>query len=170
MQCPKCNASETVVRDSRKRTSNDNTYVHRRRECRKCNQRFSTHEYAVGAAEVFRPLMIIKRNGKLEQFDRAKLFQSLKQVYWKTETMHDIEATMSAVISSINANQEEQILATTIRDYVMSELARNDDIAYRRYASAYQQADDKLDKAQGEPTVASSDSSSSQTEFFPDGD
>ena len=130
VKCPFCNA-ETKVVDTRE--SEDS--VRRRRECEKCEQRFTTYE---------RPeitVMVVKKDGRREPYNREKLAKGITIACGKRPI--PIEAIENAINKVENAiRQENEITSKEIGELVMRVLKKIDDIAYIRFASVYRDFED----------------------------
>jgi transcriptional repressor NrdR len=107
--------------------------IRRRRECLSCQHRFTTYE-RIEAAH----LLIIKKNGERELFDRSKLAGGIYRAFEKRPVSADqIEAIISAVEQELKSTGEHEIASVTIGELVMDKLRESDDIAYVRFASVY---------------------------------
>ncbi len=137
MLCPYCNTSETKVTD--KRDSNEIT--RRRRECLKCSRRFTTYE------RVELDLSVLKKDGKREQFNRAKIYEGIARSLEKRpftglqieEIVNDIEARIYRVA------KDKDIKSTKIGEIVMAKLKKVDKVGYVRFASVYRDFADIAD-------------------------
>lgn len=130
MRCPYCGHEDTQVRDSR--PTEDDTAIRRRRVCPNCNGRFTTFERVQ-----LRELMVVKRSGRRERFDREKLARSVATALRKRVDEPD---TVDALISRVVRHLEKidtDIPTEFIGEMVMTELKRIDDVAYVRFASVY---------------------------------
>ena len=133
MRCPYCNHLEDKVLDSREKK--DGSSIRRRRECIKCNKRFTTYERI---EEV--PLMIIKKDNKREPFDRHKLLNGLLKACEKRPVpMDKLEAIVDNLEQEILDRGEKEVFSNIIGEYVMNRLHELDDVAYVRFASVYRQ-------------------------------
>ncbi|MBN1364282.1 MAG: transcriptional repressor NrdR [Syntrophaceae bacterium] len=133
MKCPFCGHAENRVIDSR--ISKDGKAVRRRRECLKCTKRFTTYEYV----EDILP-MVVKKDGRREQFDRQKILNGLKKACEKRPiSMESIDKLVENVEQSCQEIQAEEISSTIIGEKIMSELKNFDGVAYVRFASVYRQ-------------------------------
>ncbi len=142
MHCPVCSSEDTKVVDSR--LSGDGYSVRRRRECEKCQNRFSTVE----EMEIL-DLTLQKRDGRREPYSRSKLEAGLKKALEKRPcSADDFKALVGAIERDI---QKKKDLASTaeIGEIVMRHLRRFDPVAYLRFASVYRSFED-LDKFQEE--------------------
>ncbi|ENO11933.1 transcriptional regulator NrdR [Thermoplasmatales archaeon SCGC AB-539-C06] len=130
MECPYCQHPETKVTDSR----DTGTYtIRRRRECLKCNKRFTTYEY-VEMTSVY----ILKKDGRREKFDRNKIKKGLMKALEKRPVGHDrIEEMLDSIEEKIRRTGKEEIESSVIGEYVMKALREIDQVAYIRFASVY---------------------------------
>jgi transcriptional repressor NrdR len=130
MNCPYCNHIETKVTDSRD-TGNHTT--RRRRECLKCNKRFTTYETIEMTS-----LYVIKRDGCREKFDRTKIKNGIMKALEKRPITQDkIEEMLDGIEDKIRKTGSEEIESRTIGEYVMETLKEVDQVAYIRFASVY---------------------------------
>ena len=131
MRCPFCSNVDSQVKDSRH--TEDNTAIRRRRICDQCGSRFTTFERIQ-----LRDLIVIKNNGKKENFDRDKVFRSLSLSLRKRNIEQDkIEKIVSAIARRLENSGETEIRTNIIGEYVMEALSNLDQVAYVRYASVY---------------------------------
>ena len=130
MNCPYCQNLETKVTDSR----DTGTYtIRRRRECLKCNKRFTTYE-----SIEMEPLYVIKKDGRREKFDRTKIKNGIIKALEKRPIGHDtIEELVDSVEEKIRRCGKEEIESSVIGEYVMDLLKKTDKVAYIRFASVY---------------------------------
>lgn len=139
MRCPFCGNTETQVKDSR--PAEDHVAIRRRRSCPACGGRFTTYERVQ-----LRDLVVIKKNGKREDFDRDKLARSIRIALQKRPVEPDrIEQMISGIVRRLESMGETDIASDVIGEIVMEALARIDTVAYVRFASVYknfQAADD----------------------------
>ena len=136
MKCPFCLHDEDKVIDSR--SSNEGKSVRRRRECSKCKKRFTTYEYV---EEV--PLMVIKKDGRREPFDRHKLLAGLVKACEKRPvSMEAIEKAVNHIKSRLRATGEREVASELVGNLVMDELKSLDKVAYIRFASVYRSFED----------------------------
>jgi len=133
MKCPFCGHSENKVIDSR--ISKDGKAVRRRRECLGCGKRFTTYEYV----EDILP-MVVKKDGRREQFDRQKILSGIKKACEKRPiSMESIDKLDENVEQACQEVQTEEISSTLIGEKIMNELKMFDGVAYVRFASVYRQ-------------------------------
>ncbi len=133
MKCPDCQYEESRVIDSR--TTAQGTSIRRRRECLKCQHRFTTYEYAVSS-----PVLIIKKDGTREEYNRQKLSNSFRIACNKRpvpeEAIHD---AISYIEESISNMGKTEIPSDKIGEMVMEALRVLDKVAFVRYASVYRE-------------------------------
>lgn len=133
MKCPFCGHAENKVIDSR--ISKDGKAVRRRRECLGCTKRFTTYEYV----EDILP-MVVKKDGRREQFDRQKILSGIKKACEKRPiSMEAIDKLVENVEQACQEVQAEEISSTLIGEKIMNELKMFDGVAYVRFASVYRQ-------------------------------
>lgn len=133
MKCPFCGHTENKVIDSR--ISKDGKAVRRRRECLGCTKRFTTYEYVEDVLP-----MVVKKDGRREQFDRQKILNGLKKACEKRPiSMEAIDKLVENVEQSCQEMQTEEISSTIIGEKIMNELKNFDGVAYVRFASVYRQ-------------------------------
>ena len=136
MKCPFCGDAEDKVIDSR--ISNEGGSIRRRRECLKCRKRFTTYERLEE-----HPLMVIKKDGRREPFDRKKLLSGiLKACEKRPVPMDKVEGMVDEVERIIQRNYEKEVSSTAIGEFVMKQLHDLDEVAYVRFASVYRQFKD----------------------------
>ena len=137
MQCPRCKFNGSRVIDSR--PADDGRSIRRRRECDECGYRFTTFERLEKA-----PILVIKRNGNREAFNREKLLNGLVRSAEKRPIpLSQLEQIVNEVEHTINQEGENEISSMLIGEMVMDYLAKIDDIAYIRFASVYRQFTDR---------------------------
>jgi transcriptional repressor NrdR len=130
MECPYCHYNETKVTDSR---DTGTLSIRRRRECLKCNKRFTTYEYIE-----LTPVYIKKKDGRLEKFDRNKIKNGIMKALEKRPVDHEkIEEILDSIEEKIRRIGKEQIESKVIGEYVMDALKKTDHVAYIRFASVY---------------------------------
>ena len=130
MNCPYCNNIETKVTDSR---DTGNYSIRRRRECLKCNKRFTTYEHIEMA-----PIYVIKKDGQKEKFERTKIKKGIEKALEKRPISHEqIEEMLDAIEEKIRRRGKEEIESKIIGEYVMDALKETDHVAYIRFASVY---------------------------------
>jgi transcriptional repressor NrdR len=133
MKCPSCHYKETKVIDSR--LSSDGASIRRRRECLKCEKRFTTYEYI---EEV--PLMVVKRDNRRQPFDRKKIISGIVKACEKRPvSIERIEEVTTEIEREIQKKYEREINSKAIGEMIMDKLAKLDEVAYVRFASVYRQ-------------------------------
>jgi transcriptional repressor NrdR len=136
VKCPFCGHIEDKVIDSR--SSNEDRSVRRRRECIKCKRRFTTYEYI---EEI--PLMVIKKDGRREAFDRNKIISGiLKACEKRPVSMEKVEAVVDKVEKELQKSFDKEVKAQEVGELVMDHLHKLDEVAYVRFASVYRQFKD----------------------------
>ena len=136
MRCPFCNHLEDKVIDSRQ--SKDGDVIRRRRECLKCEGRFTSYE----RLENILP-HIIKKDNRREPFDRQKILQGLERACEKRPVSLELrEALVAKIEKNLQAAGEKEISSSMIGTQIMDELRGIDEIAYVRFASVYRQFKD----------------------------
>lgn len=136
MRCPVCGHEESKVLDSRPVT--DGRAVRRRRECLDCGRRFTTYERADLA-----PMMVVKRDGRREPFERAKVLGGLIRACGKRPVSMDaMDALVDDVEREVRQMGTQEVSAALIGDLVMDRLRRLDDVAYVRFASEHRRFQD----------------------------
>jgi transcriptional repressor NrdR len=136
VKCPFCGFIEDKVIDSR--SSNEDRSVRRRRECIKCKRRFTTYEYI---EEI--PLMVIKKDGRREAFDRNKIISGiLKACEKRPVSMEKVEAVVDRVEKELQKSFDKEVKAQVVGELVMEHLHKLDEVAYVRFASVYRQFKD----------------------------
>ncbi len=136
MRCPFCNHLEDKVIDSRQ--SKDGDVIRRRRECLKCEGRFTGYE----RLENILP-HIIKKDNRREPFDRQKILQGLERACEKRPVGLELrEALVTKIEKNLQAAGEKEIPSSIIGTQIMDELRGIDEIAYVRFASVYRQFKD----------------------------
>ncbi|HJF19915.1 MAG TPA: transcriptional regulator NrdR [Enterococcus columbae] len=136
MQCPKCHHQNSRVIDSRQ--ADDGRAIRRRRECESCGQRFTTFERIEEA-----PLLVIKKNGVREEFNREKILRGLiRSAEKRPVAMEQMEKIVDNVERRVREKGVNEISTKIIGEYVMEDLAKVDEISYIRFASVYRQFKD----------------------------
>ena len=136
MQCPYCDFEDTKVIDSRLSETKD--AIRRRRECLSCGKRFTTYE----RREPLK-LMVIKRDGSKEPFDREKLRAGLSKACAKQRiTEEQIELMVDEIEAELRDRRRHEVTSRRLGDMVLIRLRRLDMVAYLRFASVYRQYTD----------------------------
>ena len=142
MRCPKCGSQEDRVVDSR--ASREGATIRRRRECTACSHRFTTYE------EVERDhLMVLKRDGRREEFSKDKLHAGLRKACQKRPiSPKTIEDHVEKIVEIVTNKFEREVPAEFIGKMVMDGLRDIDDVAYVRFASVYRRFQEATDFVQ----------------------
>jgi transcriptional repressor NrdR len=137
MKCPFCNHLHDKVVDSRE--SKEGDAIRRRRECLKCDRRFTTYERI---DEV--PYMVIKKDGRREKFDRQKVLTGLLKACEKRPVgMPRLAELVDQVESKVSDSPDREISTTEVGEFLMDALREIDKIAYVRFASVYRDFQDE---------------------------
>ena len=143
MKCPYCSNEETQVIDSRDTENLEAT--RRRRECTKCNKRFTTYE-RVEEAEI----IVVKKDGRRERFERQKVINGvLKACEKRSISLDKIEKIVDEVESDLRKRDTVEVDSKIIGEIVMKKLKTLDKVAYIRFASVYREFED-LDRFEEE--------------------
>lgn len=133
MKCPQCNHKNSRVLDSRPIEEGD--AIRRRRECEQCGFRFTTFERSEEM-----PLIIVKKDGTRQEFERDKLIRGLLRACEKRPvTINTIEQLALDVEKEIRSSEEPEISSNEIGEMVLERLLEIDEVAYVRFASVYRQ-------------------------------
>lgn len=136
MRCPFCNYYESKVIDSR--PTDEGQAIRRRRECLKCSKRFTTYEKVEAM-----PLIIIKKDGTREVYDRNKILNGmLKACEKRPVPLSTIEETVDEIERELYNSMEKEITSQYIGELVMNKLKDIDEVSYVRFASVYRQFKD----------------------------
>ncbi len=136
MKCPFCGHAEDKVVDSR--VGRDGEFIRRRRECERCQRRYTTYEYIEDVLP-----MVVKRDGRREPFDRQKLRNSiLKACEKRSVGIQAVDDVVADLESRLHDRAEKEISSVQLGEMVMSYLQRLDQVAYVRFASVYRQFKD----------------------------
>jgi len=136
MRCPFCNYYESKVIDSR--PTDEGQAIRRRRECLKCSKRFTTYEKVEAM-----PLIIIKKDGTREVYDRNKILNGmLKACEKRPVPLSIIEETVDEIERELYNSMEKEITSQYIGELVMNKLKDIDEVSYVRFASVYRQFKD----------------------------
>src|SRR3982750_1397013 len=137
MKCPFCGFANDKVVDSRESKEADS--IRRRRECLKCQKRFTTYERI---DEV--PYMVVKKDGRREKFDRQKVLTGMiKACEKRPVSMSKLSDLVNRVESKVSDSPDREISTTEIGEYLMEQLRELDKIAYVRFASVYRDFQDE---------------------------
>ncbi len=136
MKCPFCGDQESKVVDSRH--SDDGLSIRRRRECLVCQRRFTTYEIVESL-----PIIVVKRDGSRQGFDRNKIMQSLVRAFDKRQVeTADLDRITTEIEQSIQNSLEREVSTDRIGEMVMERLKSLDEVAYIRFASVYRRFQD----------------------------
>ena len=136
MRCPYCNYNESKVIDSR--PAEEGTTIRRRRECLACQKRFTTYEVMEHL-----PLVVIKRDGSRQSFDRSKVLNGmLRSCEKRPVPLASLEAIADEIEQELQNSFEREISTSAIGEMVMERLKDLDEVAYVRFASVYRQFKD----------------------------
>ncbi len=136
MKCPYCGLEGCKVIESR--SADEGSSVRRRRECENCSRRFTTYE----VVETI-PVVVIKRSGEREKFDRKKVFEGLMRACEKRAiSVDEIEKMVDEIEAKVQNSLEREVPSSVIGEYSMDLLKNKDEVAYIRFASVYRQFKD----------------------------
>ena len=136
MKCPFCGFDDSKVVDSR--PTDEGTSIRRRRECLKCLKRFTTYETVERM-----PLMLVKRDGTRQAYDRQKLLGGLiKACEKRPVSLPQLEQIVDTVEQRVFGSLESEVSSKVIGELVMEQLRQIDEVAYVRFASVYRQFKD----------------------------
>ena len=136
MICPYCANHNHKVVDSR--TSGEGRSIRRRRECEKCKRRFTTYEYIEES-----PLMVVKKDGRREAFDRKKLLTGIMRACEKRPiSSQKMEKLIDDIEMELQRKHDKEVKSKDVGELVMLKLQDTDEIAYVRFASVYRQFKD----------------------------
>jgi transcriptional repressor NrdR len=139
MRCPHCGARETRVVDSR--DLDDSATIRRRRECTACTTRFTTYERIEAAR-----LVVVKRDGSRQEFDREKLASGLRKALTRRPVPDNAaEAAADEIEAELRSQGATEVDSSLVGTLAMEKLRELDQIAYIRFASVYQSFDDLED-------------------------
>ena len=136
MKCPFCGDQESKVVDSRH--SEDGLSIRRRRECLNCQRRFTTYEVVESL-----PIIVVKKNGSRQPFDRNKIFNSMMHAFDKRKvSVEELERITTEIEQTIQNTLEREVSTDKIGEMVMERLKPMDQVAYIRFASVYRKFQD----------------------------
>ncbi len=136
MKCPFCGDQESKVVDSRH--SEDGQSIRRRRECMGCQRRFTTYEIVESL-----PIIVVKRNGSRQNFDRNKIVNSMIRAFDKRKADAAVLDRIALEIEqTIQNSLEREVSTDKIGEMVMERLKPVDEVAYIRFASIYHRFQD----------------------------
>ena len=136
MKCPYCAYLESKVVDSR--PADEGASIRRRRECLSCRKRFTTYEIMESL-----PLMVVKKDGSRQSFDRSKVLGGLIRACEKRPVSYQTLESLVIEIEQVLQNQmDREVSSAQIGELVMERLKKVDEVAYVRFASVYRQFKD----------------------------
>jgi transcriptional repressor NrdR len=136
MKCPYCSQPESKVVDSR--DSETGEAIRRRRECLVCHKRFTTYERVEAV-----PLLVVKKDGRREEFNRRKLLGGLVNASTKRDIASaQLEMVIDDIESALRSRNVTEVRSREIGEMVMRQLRAIDEIAYVRFASVYRSFQD----------------------------
>ncbi len=136
MKCPFCGDIESKVVDSRR--SEDGDSIRRRRECLKCQRRFTTYEIVESL-----PIIVVKRDGTRQSFDRNKILNSMVRAFDKRKVeVAQLERITTEIEQTIQNTLEREVSTDKIGEMVMERIKPLDEVAYIRFASVYRRFQD----------------------------
>lgn len=136
MRCPYCANFESKVVDSR--PADEGSSIRRRRECLECHRRFTTYETVESL-----PLVVIKKDGGRQTFDKSKLLRSMiKACEKRSVSLARLEQISNEIEQSLQNNMEREVSSSEIGELAMERLKSVDEVAYVRFASVYRQFKD----------------------------
>ena len=136
MRCPYCSNPESKVVDSR--PSDEGASIRRRRECLSCHRRFTTYETMESL-----PLVVIKKDGSRQTFDKSKLLGSmLKACEKRSVSISTLQSIADEIEQALQNDMEREVSTARIGELVMERLKGVDEVAYVRFASVYRQFKD----------------------------
>jgi transcriptional repressor NrdR len=139
MRCPKCGCQDDKVIDSR--ASREGATIRRRRECVACGFRFTTYEEIERAG-----LVVVKRDGRREEFSREKLHSGLRKACQKRPiSPKTIEDLVDKIVNEVTDKYDREVPAEVIGKLVMDGLRSIDEVAYVRFASVYRRFQEATD-------------------------
>lgn len=136
MKCPFCGYQDSNVIDSR--PTDEGEKIRRRRECKKCQKRFTTYEVIESL-----PLIVVKKDKTREEFDRSKLLKGLSHACEKRPVSTErLEKLVDDIENSLQNTLDREVTSTKIGELTMEQLKDIDEVAYVRFASVYRQFKD----------------------------
>ena len=135
MRCPYCNADKDFLKVIDSRTCEGGRAIRRRRQCLKCDKRFTTYERVEEPAR----LMVVKRDGRRVPWDRAKILSGLERACFKRPVpLGEMQRIVDEVEEEIYKNNDREVGSQSIGEAIMFRLRTVDQVAYVRFASVYQ--------------------------------
>lgn len=163
MQCPSCQHTESRVLESRSTEAGQS--IRRRRECLNCKHRFTTYERIE-----FVPIVVIKRNGRRESFDRSKVLRGLARACEKTGIeIQRLENWVDEIEAQLHQEAGREVTSERIGELVLQQLCReNQEVAYVRFASVYRQFTSIEDFIETLQQLQSELNATSESDWYPD--
>ena len=136
MRCPFCAHPESKVIDSR--PADEGASIRRRRECLACHKRFTTYETMESL-----PLMVVKKDGSRQSFDRTKVLGGLVRACEKRPVSYaTLESIVNDIEQTLQSQMDREVRSAQIGELVMDRLKKVDEVSYVRFASVYRQFKD----------------------------
>ena len=136
MKCPFCGDQESKVVDSRH--SEDGLSIRRRRECMNCQRRFTTYEIVESL-----PIIVVKRDGSRQPFDRNKLLNSMVRAFDKRKvSLEELDRITTEIEQTIQNTLDREVSTDKLGEMVMERIKPLDEVAYIRFASVYRRFQD----------------------------
>ena len=136
MKCPFCGDQESKVIDSRR--SEDGLSIRRRRECCRCGHRFNTYEIVES-----QPILVVKRNGSRQNFDKNKIVNSMIRAFDKRRAdIVELEHIAAEIEQTLQNSLEREVTTERLGEMVMERLKNLEAVAYVRFASVYREFKD----------------------------
>ena len=142
MRCPKCACQDDKVIDSR--ASREGSTIRRRRECVQCGHRYTTYE------QIERPkLMVLKRDGRTEEFSKEKLMSGIQKACQKRPVLQEaISDLVEMIVDDLAGSFDREVPCHAIGERIMAGLRQLDPVAFVRYASVYRRFEEATDFVQ----------------------
>ena len=136
MKCPFCGYTDSKVIDSRH--SDDGSNIRRRRECLRCQKRFTTYECLERE-----PIIVVKRDGSRQNFDRNKILSSMMRAFDKRQVdTADLDRITTEIEQTLQNDLDREVSTDRIGELVMARIKPLDEVAYIRFASVYRKFQD----------------------------
>ena len=135
MKCPVCGSMDNKVIDSR---PTENSAIRRRRECNNCKNRFTTYEMVESL-----PIIVIKRDGSRQNFDRNKILNSMVRAFDKRQVeMSELDRITTEIEQAVQDTLEREVTTDKLGEMVLARIKPIDEVAYIRFASVYRRFQD----------------------------
>ena len=136
MKCPFCGYEESKVVDSR--PTDEGSRIRRRRECLKCQKRFTTYEVIESL-----PIIVVKRDGSRQAFDRNKILNSMVRAFDKRQVeMAELDRITTEIEQAVQNTLEREVTTDKLGEMVLARIKPLDEVAYIRFASVYRRFQD----------------------------